>query len=206
MYLSSTQRISLVAVFSALSLGTNYAMISLPNIKIMDTLYFISAFFFGLSVGLPTVIVTRTVYASLNPFGTASPELIFVLIAGDCLYILSGAFARRTNLLGRAGRFDRSLSFGFLGLFSAFGFDLLTNFAEGLIAVTGPSLQVYLTRAFIWGLVTMNFPLPMGVFHEVSDFVFFSTIAPAAILLISKTAFVGHGQLRGWSKKRVESL
>jgi hypothetical protein len=39
-------RVALIAVFTALSLGTNYAMIDLWNIKLMDALVFISAFLF----------------------------------------------------------------------------------------------------------------------------------------------------------------
>lgn len=179
-------RSALVATFAGLSLGTNYALTGLPNVKLMDTFNFLATYLFGLSVGLPTVILTRTIYASVNPYGPASAWLIGLLIIGDSLYALSGWLTRRFRLLERSPLAERSIALGLIGLFSALGFDLITNFGSGLIAVSGPDLQTYLGRALVWGLVTMNFPIPMGIMHEVADFVFFSTIIPAALVLLRR--------------------
>lgn len=152
----------------------------------MDTFNFLATYLFGLSVGLPTVILTRAIYASVNPYGPASAWLIGLLIAGDSLYALSGWIARKFGLLEKSPLVEKSLALGLIGLFSALGFDIITNFGSGLIAVTGPDLQTYLGRALVWGLVTMNFPIPMGILHEVADFVFFSTIIPAALVLLRR--------------------
>ncbi len=181
----------MITVFTALSLGTNYTLTGLPNVKLMDTFAFVATYLFGLSVGLPVVILTRTIYASVNPWGPASGGLIGMLVAGDCLYVVAGYLGRKFWPVERGnGITERLLSYGFLGFFSALGFDLITNFASGLIAVNGPDTQTYLSRAFIWGLVTMNFPLPMGILHEASDFVFFSTVAPPAISLIKRSSIL----------------
>lgn len=152
----------------------------------MDTFNFLATYLFGLSVGLPTVILTRTIYASVNPYGPASAWLIGLLIIGDSLYALSGWLTRRFRLLERSPLAEKSIALGLIGLFSALGFDIITNFGSGLLAVTGPDLQTYFGRALVWGLVTMNFPIPMGILHEVADFVFFSSIIPAALVLLRR--------------------
>lgn len=179
-------RSALVATFAGLSLGTNYALAGLPNVKLMDTFNFLATYLFGLSVGLPTVILTRAIYASVNPYGPASAWLIGLLIVGDSLYAISGWLTRRLRLLERSQVAEKSAALGLIGLFSALGFDVVTNFGSGLLAVTGPDLQTHIGRALVWGLVTMNFPIPMGILHEVADFVFFSTIIPAALFFLRR--------------------
>jgi len=194
---NASVKTALVAVFAALSLGTNYALTGLPNVKLMDTFDFIASYEFGWSVGIPVAILTRAVYAVMNPWGSASGVLILMLVAGDCLYAFSGFLARRARLLEKRSKaVERSISLGVIGFFSALGFDLFTNFGEGLLAFArGPDLGVYLGKAFVFGLVTMNFPLPLGIIHEVSDFFFFSTVAPSAILLIVRSGVLRQAPL-----------
>ena len=197
-------RIALIATFTGLSLGTNYALTAFPNVKLMDTFDFISTYAFGFSVGFPTIILTRLIYASVNPIGIASAFLILVLIVGDCFYGFAALIARRFGLLKDVSqKGERSILLGVIGLFSALGFDLLTNFQYGLTAVTSPSLPTYLTQAFIFGLITMNFPLPMGVFHEVSDFFFFSTVAPSALLVLKRSGVLTLGPIRKLATKEL---
>src|SRR5438093_1549510 len=48
----------IVAVFTALSLATNYALISFQNVKLMDTLVFIVAFLFGVLLGIGVAVAS----------------------------------------------------------------------------------------------------------------------------------------------------
>jgi len=193
-------RSALIAVFVGLSLGTNYALSDLPNVKFMDAFDFIATYLFGLSIGLPVVILTRTIYALVNPWGPASGWLIALLVLGDCFYAIAGLFARKVSLLERNGEaVQRSLKLGLLGLFSALAFDLMTNIGSGLLVLTGPTTQVWLGRAVIWGLITMNFPLPLGILHEVTDFLFFATLVPASILLLRRSIITDQTTLPGLS-------
>src|SRR5438552_18799690 len=45
-------KVMITAVFTALALSTNYALIGIPNVKIMDTLVFIAPSFIGLRPGI----------------------------------------------------------------------------------------------------------------------------------------------------------
>jgi hypothetical protein len=189
-------KVALVAVFTGLSLSTDYMLASVPNVKFMDAFYFIATFEFGLTVGVPTMIFTRTAYAIINPLGAAPGFLIPFLLAGDSIYVISGYVARRLGLFeNQSSTGTRVLSLGLIGLFSAVGFDLITNFGTGLITVGGSTLQSHLWEALVFGLVTMNFPLPLGIIHEASDFVFFSTLIPPSLALLKRSGLITRGPI-----------
>src|SRR6266568_1019214 len=60
-------KVMITAVFTALALATNYALIGIPNVKIMDTLVFIAALFFGLRLG---GLLSTFAYDALTNFGS----------------------------------------------------------------------------------------------------------------------------------------
>ena len=91
-------RTALIPVFTALSLATNYAMIDIPNVKLMDAFVFIAAFLFGLEVGLGTAISIWAVYGFINPYGQDDLTLLLFLMTGECLYALAGALLSRTSI------------------------------------------------------------------------------------------------------------
>lgn len=171
-------RIAVVAVFAALALATNYALIGIPNVKIMDALVFLAAFLFGLKVGAAVGASTWAVYGFINPQGSADLILLSFLITGECFYALAGAGLRKTTIaqdLLESERFQRgfSLVFGTVGLLATLAYDVLTNFASWLFLTTSPY------DALIVGLIT---GAPFALVHEISNLVLFSTAAPAAIV------------------------
>jgi uncharacterized membrane protein len=91
-------RTALIPVFTALSLATNYAMIDIPNVKLMDAFVFIAAFLFGMKVGLGTAISTWAVYGFINPYGQDDATLLLFLMAGECLYAIAGVLLSRTSV------------------------------------------------------------------------------------------------------------
>jgi len=91
-------RTALIPVFTALSLATNYAMIDIPNVKLMDAFVFIAAFLFGLEVGLGTAISIWAVYGFINPYGQDDLTLLLFLMTGECLYAIAGTLLSRTSI------------------------------------------------------------------------------------------------------------
>jgi hypothetical protein len=73
-------------------------MIDIPNVKLMDAFVFIAAFLFGLGVGLGTAISIWAVYGFINPYGQDDLTLLLFLMAGECLYAVSGALLSRTSV------------------------------------------------------------------------------------------------------------
>ncbi len=170
--------ISTIAVFASLALATNYALIGIPNVKLMDALVFLAAFLFGLRIGVGVAGSTWVVYGFINPQGSADLILLSFLIVGECFYALAGAGLRKTSIaqdlleFGRfSGRF--SLVFGTVGLLATFAYDVLTNFASWLFRTTS------LYDSLIIGLIT---GAPFALLHEISNLILFATATPAAII------------------------
>ena len=70
---STVRDISLITVLTALCVGGNYALIGLPNIKVMDLVVFVSGFVFGTFIGATTGILAWTLYGVINPLASVSP-------------------------------------------------------------------------------------------------------------------------------------
>jgi len=174
----ASTKASLVAVFTGVSLGTNYALAAVPNVKVMDAIVFIAAFLFGLDVGLGVAFFSRLVYGYVNPWGQAGIDLLIFLIIGESFYALAGSLVRRSSFVKRLPPEREAYAgwgmiFGIAGLISTFAYDVLTNFASYLFTTTS------LFNALIIGMAT---GAPLAAIHEVSNFVFFATVAPVTIV------------------------
>jgi hypothetical protein len=171
--LHPAQRISVVAIFTSLILATNYALINVPNVKLMDVLVFTCSYLFGLATGLAVASLSWLVYGFVNPYGSAG-YLLPALIAGEALYAIGGALARRRWPPSSMGRPGRWLQLGSLGLLLAFAYDLETNYFTALL-IRSPFIPVLLLG------------VPFAVLHELSDFAFFGLAAPALIAAALRT-------------------
>src|SRR5712691_7455618 len=70
-------------MFTALAIATDYAMLPLANIKLMDSIVFVSALAFGLGVGVSVGTLTWLVYGSVNPLGSSGGLLLVILIVSE---------------------------------------------------------------------------------------------------------------------------
>jgi uncharacterized membrane protein len=208
----TSTKATLVAVFAALSLATNYALIALPNIKLMDALVFIAAFLFGLRLGIGVAASTWLVYGFVNPYGQADFILLSFLIGGECFYAVAGATLSRTfvtrDLLRESRRRLRpSPVFAYSKPDLVFRFRLFRLLVRRVRLVFAYSklglvfALVGFQATFAYDLLT-NFGswifktnslyqafvigiitgAPFAVLHEASNIVFFGTVAPAVIV------------------------
>jgi len=175
----ATEWVAVVAVFSSLIVGSDFALTPLVNVKLMDTLVFVSAFVFGLRAGAAVAVISETIWSVVSPWGAAGAIMPF-LVAGELLFALAGYAASRAwggpNLRGL------SVENAFLGALlaiCAFAWDFETNIATGLLAGARsfPVLMSYVVAG-----------VPFMIPHELSDFALGSILAPAAILYIMRTA------------------
>jgi uncharacterized membrane protein len=175
-------KVALIAVFTALSLATNYAMIDIPNVKLMDAFVFIAAFLFGLEVGLGSAVSIWMIYGFINPYGQADFTLLFFLVIGECFYAVAGALLRRISvakdLLNKAQPYGRkNLLFGLIGFQATFAYDVLTNFGTWVFKTSS------LYQALVIGMIT---GVPFAILHEASNLVFFATVVPLSIAASSR--------------------
>lgn len=172
-----SRKIALLALFSAVPMATNYLLLPLPNIKLMDAFVFAAAFTLGWTYGAVSATIVWLVYGTLNPLGS-NPYTLAMVIGGEMLYVAGGALLAResTRALNRTSSLlERTLLFGAIGVLLTLGYDIFTNATTGIL--------VY--GSILTGLLTMNFPLPLGIIHEASNFVFFSLFVPLLISLTS---------------------
>jgi hypothetical protein len=163
-----------VSLFTALAVATDYAMFPLANIKLMDTIVFVSGLVFGLDVGVSVGALTWLVYGSVNPLGSAGGPLLLILIASETVYAVLGSLARKVFSFEENGAPARSLLWGCLGLIGAFAYDLVTIIVPTML--TG--------APFVVAVASLAPAIPFMLAHEISDFVFFAAVGP---ILVSAT-------------------
>lgn len=175
-----TWLVAVVAVFSALIVGSDLALSPLYNVKLLDTLVFVCAFVFGFRVGALVAIVSESAWSFVSPIGLAGPIAPF-LVGGEILFALAGWAASRVW----GSRFQpgsyHPIFIGATMAICAFLWDLETNLVTALIQYwPSPTLGEYLLTAF--GPMTIPFTLA----HEVSDLAFGILLAPIFIVMIPR--------------------
>jgi len=178
----STSTGAVVAAFSALAVGSDFALAPYVNVKLMDTIVFLVAFLFGLRAGAGVAIVSETAWSFVSPWGVAGWITPF-LVGGELIFAVAGWWASRT-WRDKAGSWGtHALFIGASMLVCAFLWDLETNAATALLAYW-PTLTLGKL------LLTEGFGLPFALIHEAADFLLGMVAAPAAILMIPKTRYV----------------
>jgi hypothetical protein len=173
--------IAIVSLFAALAVASNYAMLPLYQVKLMDSLVFIAAYLYGWRAGAGVAAITWMVYGSLNPLGAAGFPLLLILIIGEMVFAVAGSLL--SNLWNRSLDFrvgkryiTRGLLLGVTGLLSAFIYDIWTNAIDGLLiyrSVEGIFIRITTGALFM-------------IVHETSDLLLFIFAVPALIVAISR--------------------
>ncbi len=186
-----------IPVFTALIVGSDLALAGIPNVKLVDTLVFVSAYVFGFRVGASVGVLSEFLWAYLSPWGMPGYIAPF-LIAGEVVYALAGSVAAKFWKGSSGFPAGRSVFMGSILALGAFFWDLETNVATALIAFW-PSLTLPKVAT------TILFGIPFMLSHEVSDFMLGMLFAPVIILLIpqltAKTQRLVSGPVRAEESK-----
>lgn len=172
--------VAVVAIFSALVVGTDFALAPFVSFKLLDTVVFMVAFVYGFKEGAAVAVVSEAVWSAVSPWGAAGAITPF-LIGGELVFAFAGWGASR---LWRAD--DRTFSpvalfIGATLAICAFVWDFEANAVTALIWF-GPGLN--LSQLLTVELAGFVFPIPMA--HELADFALGTLLAPASLLVMSK--------------------
>ncbi len=169
----------LVAVASALAIATNYLLLPVENVKLMDLIVFIVGYLAGPFAGAFTGILTWSVYGPINPNGFSLPVWIATML-GESLYgIVGGIFGRRFSLSVVNGtRFRANAVLGAAALGVTFVYDIFTTLVHAW--VFGVPLN---SGAFVFYLAVS---VPFFVAHEASNLLLFALIAVPVIRPLSR--------------------
>jgi uncharacterized membrane protein len=158
------RRIAVIAILAALIIGTNYAMMPLYNIKLMDIIVFVSGFCFGPFTGGLIGCFSWAVYGTLNPLGFSLPIWLATMLSESIYGVVGGMISKA--LKGNSGGFkgqqlNLCIFFGTLGVFLTVTYDVITNIVFGY--VTGWSILFAVIVGFV----------PFGLIHVISNAFFF---------------------------------
>jgi len=179
--MKSSRTISVIAIFTSLIIASDFALTPALNVKLMDTLVFSSTFAFGFKIGASIAILSELIWSIVTPYGFFLPITPF-LVGGELLFAFAGYFASKIwNYDNVSPLAAENLFFGSILAICAFIWDFETNIATGLIAGAHTLLTLF---AFEFNPATLYFSLA----HEVSDFVFGSSLAPLVIYYLRKNS------------------
>lgn len=161
---NSSKRASVIAVMTAACVSTNYLLIGITNVKLMDLIVFSSGFIFGTFVGASVGLLTWLVYGTLNPYGFSLP-ILAATCSGESLYGVAGGLLGSRTVQGSHGKNISSIlfinaRFAIIGFLLTFIYDLFTNIVSGFVA------GIPITVALISGI-------PFAIAHEFSNTAFF---------------------------------
>lgn len=173
-----TRKLALIAVLTGLAIGTNYAMVGLNNIKLMDFIVFIGGFTLGPFWGGSIGALCWAIYGTLNPSGFGGITLPATML-GEALYGIVGGLLGR--FLCKSIDDQKSSKFGLSVVLAVTG--VLTTFIYELI-VTVPSLMFYDNVSFI--VIFMAGVPFFTIPHLISNAVFFGVGSVPVMKIISK--------------------
>jgi LytS/YehU family sensor histidine kinase len=172
----NSRKVALIAIFVALAIGTNYALFSLYNVKLMDVITFVGGFCFGPVVGASVGLFAWVVYGTLNPLGFSLPIWVACMFA-ESLYGVTGGllkrgFAEQVSVNRRQG-FIVYAFFGVVGMMLTLVYDVVTNIVFGYVG--NMNILVALVMGFF----------PFGIIHMLSNAVFFGVGCVPAVKAVS---------------------
>jgi hypothetical protein len=141
---------------------SNYALVGVPNVKIMDFLVFLGGFYFGSIAGALTGVLSWAVYGAINPYGFV-PQVWLATMFSEALYGVAGGLVGKSlnSINFKNSRLQLTIFFGGLGFLLTFIYDLITNVVYAL------SFRIPIVVAIVFGI-------PFTVLHEVSNVAIFA--------------------------------
>lgn len=175
--MTDIRKLAMVPVFSALIIGSDFALTPYVNVKLLDVVVFSAAFVFGFRLGAVVAVISEGAWSVVSPWGFAGPIAPF-LILGELLFAAAGWWASKV-WSDRSTMARNSIFIAALMLLCAFLWDFETNVATAFI-VSWPSTTLATVEVWLgWGI-------PFALVHEAADFFLGLIFAPAAIFLIPR--------------------
>lgn len=175
-----TRELAAVGAFTALAITSDFALVDVPNVKLVDPIVFSVAFVFGIEMGVYVGVLSELIWGVLSPYGFGGYIIPF-LVAGEVIYAFAGWAAARLWAGEGARLSTRNVYYGAVLALCAFFWDLETNAGTAVLSFW-PSLTMQKL------LATEALGIPFMVSHEVSDLVTGALLAPLIIFYAARLA------------------
>lgn len=156
-------------MFTALAVGSGYALLLVPNVELITSIIFVSGVYLGSRRGMIVGIVAEFVFSATNPLGSGLVflPLLVAQMTGMGLVGFAGGLFRKPLLSGN-WPLGKLLFLGATGAVLTFFYDTITTLAYPLSAGFGAKQM-----AAYW-MAGMGFT----VIHQVSNAIIFFTALP----------------------------
>ena len=132
--INELRKISITSLLIALALVTNYSLIYIPNVKLMDSIVLLISYIFGFKYGLFSAILIWLIYGTFNPYGSNLIVLIMTT-SGEIFYVIFGVLLKRIispeQLLNNP--IENVFKISLFIFLPTFLYDLYTNSLTGII-------------------------------------------------------------------------
>jgi len=156
------KKISIITVFAAACVVTNYALAGIPNVSLMDFIVFISGFSFGPVVGASIGVLGWAVYGVINPYGFLLPIYLATMFVESIYGIVGGLIGKSiasTDLEGQHVKLG--VLFGLFACILTLIYDIITN------VVFAMTFKIPIILGILFGV-------PFMFIHVFSNIAFFS--------------------------------
>jgi LytS/YehU family sensor histidine kinase len=178
-----TFKIAIIATLAAISIATNYALIGVSNVKLMDFIVFVGGFCFGPFVGISIGVLSWLIYGAINPQGFV-PLVWLATMSAESIYGVVGGYLGKSLASAdfRGQRLKLSVFFATMGFLPTVLYDLITN------VVYASSFNVPIVVAILAGT-------PFTVTHEVANAAIFGICSVPIIAALGKLSRGGRYDL-----------
>lgn len=166
---AKTTNLARAAMFTALAVGSGYALLLIPNVELVTSIVFISGVYLGPRRGMTVGVVAEFIFSATNPLGSGLVffPLLLAQVAGMGLVGFVGGILKRP-LKSKNYGLGKSIFLGTTGALLTFVYDTVTTLSYPLTAGFEPKQTVA-----IW-VAGIGFTL----LHQASNAIIFFAALP----------------------------
>lgn len=167
-------KVSIISTLVALCVATNYALVGVYNVKVMDFIVFVGGFCFGPIAGALIGILSWAVYGVINPYGFI-PQIWLATMFFESIYGIIGGLLGRTlaSTSFDGQRLKLSVFFGTMGFLLTLMYEVILN------VVWAQVFEISIIGAIVVAA-------PFTVVHELSNVTIFSVGSIPMITAVEK--------------------
>ncbi len=124
--ISRSRWVALAATMTALALVGNYSLVAIPSVEFGTAVLFVTAYVFGLGMGIWCTLLMSLVFGIMNPWGSFIPQIWIFQVIGWTYVCATAALLGRNSPVIDHNR-PSFLKLATVGAFITLVFDLLAN-------------------------------------------------------------------------------
>ena len=156
--------VAVTAIMSALALVGNYVLVAIPNVELGSGVLFVTAYLFGLGMGIWCVFIVSIIYAFFNPWGPFIPTIWISQLIGWIFVVIAGTLMGRKDS-DKSWTRGMQIELAIVGAVVTLFFDLITTLGYAIWFGVPYFIAVITGSTFI-------------ALHVVSNAIIFPAIVP----------------------------